>query len=302
MTARAPRNVAASVHRRLLNLVAERHADANETLLRYVRERFLYRLSQSAHANAFMLKGATLFAVWEDEPHRPTRDIDLLGLGEDSAEHLRKAFIEVCSISVPDDGVVFEPHSVTVADIREGQAFGGKRVLIDSRLGNARLRVQVDVGFGDALARAAQPVLLPVLLDFPAPCLLAYPVEAVIAEKLHAMAEHGMVTGRLKDIYDVFALAARLEFEGAELVAAIRTTFESRGRHAGEVPPPITPAFAADSGANARWVAFTRRNRLAPLGLSDAIDQARAFLLEPLAALAADAAFTKRWPPGGPWQ
>jgi hypothetical protein len=145
-------------------------------------------------------------------------------------------------------------------------------------------------------------VLLPVLLGFPAPCLLAYPVETVIAEKLHAMAEHGMVTGRLKDIYDVVALAQRLEFEGAELVAAIRTTFESRGRRAGEVPPPITPAFAADSGANARWVAFTRRSRLAPLGLSDAVDQARAFLLEPLAALAADAAFTKRWPSGGPWQ
>ena len=153
-----------------------------------------------------------------------------------------------------------------------------------------------------ALSRAAQSVLLPVLLDFPAPCLLAYPVEAVIAEKLQAMAEHGMVTGRLKDIYDVVALAERLEFDGAELVAAIRTTFESRGRHAGEVPPPITPAFAGDSGANARWVAFTRRNRLAPLGLSDAVDQARAFLLEPLAALAAGEAFTRRWPPGGPWQ
>lgn len=302
MTARPLANVAASVHRRLLNWVAEHNADPNQTFHRYVLERFLYRLSQSIHADAFMLKGAMLFAIWEDEPHRPTRDIDLLGLGEDSAQRLREIFAEVCDAGVPDDGVVFDPRSVTVGDVRGGQSFGGKRVLIDCRLGDGRQRVQVDVGFGDALARLGEPMSLPVLLDFPAPRLLAYPVEAVIAEKLHAMAEHGMVTSRMKDIYDIVALAERLDFDGVELTAAIRTTFESRGRQAREVPPPITPAFAADAGAVERWGAFMRRNRLGSLDLGTAVEQARAFLLEPLAATREGESFVKRWSKGGPWR
>lgn len=302
MTARPPTNVAASVHRRLLNWATEHHADPNETMLRYVLERFLYRLSQSAHTDAFMLKGATLFAVWEDEPHRPTRDIDLLGLGEDSAERLRQVFADVCNVRVANDGVVLDSRSVTIADIRGGQAFGGKRVLIDCKLGNARQRVQIDVGFGDALARPGEPTCLPVLLDFPAPRLLAYPVAAVIAEKLHAMVEHGMVTSRMKDIYDIGALAERLDFDGVELAAAIRATFESRGQQPGVVPPAVTEAFAGDAGAVARWGAFMRRNRLGSLDLVTAVERARAFLLEPLTALREGESFAKQWPSGGPWR
>ncbi|HJW75896.1 MAG TPA: nucleotidyl transferase AbiEii/AbiGii toxin family protein [Thermoleophilia bacterium] len=264
-------------------------------------ERFLYRLSRSRYADSFMLKGAMLFAVWEAEPHRPTRDIDLLGLGEDSSERLVSILADVCTAEVLEDGAIFDAARIGVREIRGGDA-RGRRARVRARLGNARLSVQVDVGFGDLVVPHGQPVELPTLLDFPAPRLRVYPVEAVIAEKLHAMAEHGMLSSRMKDIYDAVALAERLEFDGSRLCAAVRATFESRGRPAGEIPAPLTEEFAADAGALARWNAFMRRNRLSALDLATAVERARAFLLEPLAALLADEAFAKHWSPGGPWQ
>jgi predicted nucleotidyltransferase component of viral defense system len=295
-------NVAASVSDRLKLRARRSNEDFNQLTVRYAAERLLYRLSQSAHADEFALKGATLFAVWERVPHRPTQDIDLLGFGADSAERLHTVFADVCAQPVVDDGMVYISSRITVADIREGQTYGGKRVLIDGRLGNTRLKVQVDVGFGDVLVQPCEATSIPTLLDFPAPRLNAYPVEAVIAEKLHAMVEHGMLSSRMKDIYDVAALAERLEFDGSRLTAAIRATFESRRRRAGEIPPPLTEAFAHDAGAAARWNAFMRRTRLGALDLPAAVERCRQFLLEPLAALRDGDPFSRQWSPGGPWQ
>ena len=250
-----------------------------------------------------MLKGATLFVIWEAEPHRATRDVDLLGFGEDSAERLRAIFADVCRQEVEDDGVRFDPDSVRVSDIREGQTYQGKRVLVDGKLGVAALRVQVDVGFGDALAAWDAQVVMPTLLDFPAPRLRAYVAEAVVAEKLHAMAQHGMLNSRMKDIYDVQALAARLEFDGGSLAEAIRLTFERRGWPVGiELPAALTARFAADEVMLLRWAGFLRRNRLEAVDLADAVDALRAFLLEPWVALVRGDGFAKEWPPGGPWQ
>lgn len=220
----------ASAFNRLKALSRSPGQDFNLTLVRYGCERLLYRLSQSPHAGSFMLKGATLFTVWEAEPHRPTQDVDLLGFGEDSEERLRGVFEEVCGAAVTSDGMSYDAAGIIVTDIREGLAYQGKRVRVPARLGNARLVVQIDVGFGDALAAWDTEVTLPTLLDFPAPRLRAYPAEAVIAEKLHAMAQHGMPNSRMKDVYDVQALAARLAFEGGALTEAIALTFERRGR------------------------------------------------------------------------
>jgi len=146
-------NVAASVHHRLLARARASGADPSDIFLRYALERFLYRLAVSPHASSFMLKGATLFAVWEEDPHRATRDVDLLGFGEDSAERLRDVFADVCRVSAPDDGMVYDPASVAVSDIREGQTYQGKRVRLAARLGTARYTVQI---ISD-LARTWQP-------------------------------------------------------------------------------------------------------------------------------------------------
>lgn len=302
MTHRPPVNVAASVLERLKQRARRTGEDFNLLLDRYVAERLLYRLGQSSHAGSFTLKGATLFAMWEGEPHRATRDIDLLGSGDDSAARLRSIFAEVCGASVVDDGLVFDALSVSISDIRAGEDFGGERVVVSCRLGNARLRMRVDIGFGDVIADPGEPVTLPALLEFPAPRLRVYPVDSVVAEKLHAMAVHGTLNSRMKDIYDVCALAQRLEFDGARLADAVRATFDRRGRTPDELPPPLTPAFAADVAVGLRWQAFLRRNRLEAFDLAAAVDRLGAFLLEPLAALSAGEEFTKRWPAGGPWQ
>ena len=303
MSGREITNVAASVHHRLLARAHASGADPNDIFLRYALERFLYRLAISPHASSFMLKGATLFAVWEEDPHRATRDVDLLGFGEDSAERLSGVFADVCHAPVPDDGMAFDPVSIAVNDIRQGQAYQGKRVRLAAKLGTVRYTVQIDVGFGDALAAWDTEITMPTLLDFPAPRLRAYPVEAVVAEKLHAMAQHGMLNSRMKDIYDVQALAARLAFDGRSLTEAVRLTFERRGRPIGaELPAPLTAAFAADEVMLQRWAGFLRRNRLDAVELTVAVDRLRAFLLEPWQALGQGGGFAKEWPPGGPWR
>jgi predicted nucleotidyltransferase component of viral defense system len=296
-------NVAASAHHRLLARAHASGADPNDIFLRYALERFLFRLAISPHRSSFMLKGATLFAVWEEDPHRATRDIDLLGFGEDSAERLRDVFADVSRVAAPDDGMVYDPGSVAVSDIREGQVYLGKRIRLAARLGTARFTVQVDVGFGDALAAWNVEITMPTLLDFPAPHLRAYSAEAVIAEKLHAMAQHGMLNSRMKDIYDVQALATRLAFDGQSLAEAVRLTFERRGRPIGDaLPAPLTPAFAADAVMLQRWNGFLRRNRLEAVELATAVDDLRAFLLKPWEALASRARFEMEWPAGGPWR
>ena len=176
-------------------------------------------------------------------------------------------------------------------------------MLVGGKLGTAALRVQVDIGFGDALANRGSEVTLPTLLDFPAPRLRAYPAEAVVAEKLHAMAQHGMLNSRMKDIYDVHALAARLAFDGRDLTEAVRLTFEGRARPIGDEPPaPLTPAFAASEVMLQRWAGFLRRNRIEAVALATAIDGLRAFLLEPWEALARGNEFVREWPVGGPWR
>jgi hypothetical protein len=295
--------VAASVHRRLLDLIRSTGADPNDTFMRFVLERLLYRLAVSAHASSFMLKGATLFAVWEQDPHRATRDVDLLGFGDDSVERIRAVFAAVCGQPVPDGGMVFDPASITVSDIREGQPSQGKRVRAAARLGTARFSAQVDIGFGDAIADRGNEVTLPTLLDFPPPRLRAYPVEAVVAEKLHAMAQHGMLNSRMKDIYDVQALAARVAFDGGKLAEAVRVTFEGRGRPiAAEPPAPLTSGFATDVVMLQRWAGFLRRNRIEAVDLPTAVDRLRGFLLPPWEALACGGEFSGEWPAGGPWR
>jgi hypothetical protein len=173
----------ASVLARLLNRAKARGEDYNLLLNRFVLERLLYRLSMSNHANSFLLKGAMLFALWYDTPHRPTRDADLLGFGPADPDTLRETFRELCAIDA-DDGVRFDQGSVAIAAIREDNVYGGLRVALRASIGNARLTVQVDVGFGDAVTPAPEQIVYPTLLDdLDAPRLRAYPIYTVIAEK-----------------------------------------------------------------------------------------------------------------------
>jgi len=180
MAAEPKKDLAASIRQRLLNLARERREEFDLMLARYALERLLYRLSASRHGKQFLLKGALLFLVWGVDDHRPTRDADLLGSGDSGPEALAKLFREVCAVQC-EDGIVFDPASIAAARIAEETTYPGVRVTLRAVLSGARIRVQVDVGFGDAVTPEPEPVVYPVLLDAPAPKLRAYPVATVVA-------------------------------------------------------------------------------------------------------------------------
>ena len=197
------KDLAASVRARLLNIAKAQGADFNQVLVRFALERILYRLSQSAHADHFLLKGALLFTLWYDMPHRTTRDADLLGFGASDLESIAHTFRDIASVEV-DDGIVFDPASLSVEEIRKDAGYAGARVLITGEIAKARCKTQIDIGFGDAVTPGPVHAVYPVLIaDLPAPRLRTYPVYTVISEKLHAIALLGMTNSRLKDYLDL---------------------------------------------------------------------------------------------------
>ena len=298
-------DLGASVRARLLRIAREHGEDYQLVLTRYANERLLYRLAASKHGSRFVLKGAALFTLWTGRPHRATRDLDLLGFGEPGETQMREVWTEVLALGVPDDGVRFELDSLAVSVIREEQAYGGFRIEVVARLTTAQVRVQVDVGFGDAITPEASVVEFPPLLDFPAPRLRAYPRETVVAEKLDAMVQLGMANSRMKDFYDVAVLARDFEFDSALLVSAIRATFERRKTPLPTtVPVALTSAFAEDAMKKTQWAGFVRKSGVRDAGSLEAtIAAVAAFATLPLAAAAAGSNTSLRWRAraGGAW-
>ena len=266
------RNVGASIRARLKQHADARQQDFNLTLTRYGLERLLYRLSISPHANRYLLKGALLFALWFDQPHRPTRDADLLGFGPDDVESAVLAFREICQIEV-DDGLAFDPASVKGTTIRKEAGYGGVRVDVLATLDGARIALQVDIGFGDAVTPAPESVNYPVLLEgLPAPQLRAYPKYTVVAEKFHAVCLLGMANTRMKDYFDLWILLAEDALETAELRRAVEATFQRRKLAVpSAVPSGLSDAFALDAAKQKQWVAFLKKNRLETVELTEVV-------------------------------
>lgn len=272
-------NVAASVRARLLNVAKAQGVDFNQVLVRFALERILYRLTQSQHADRFLLKGALLFTLWYDMPHRATRDADLLGLGTSDLASVAETFRDIAAVTV-DDGIEFDPASVTVEEIRKETGYGGVRVIIAGELAKARCKTQIDVGFGDAVTPAPVDSVYPVLLDdLPAPKLRAYPTYTVIAEKLHAIALLGMTNSRLKDYFDLSVLLERETLDTDLLAQAINATFERRGMAVPEaLPVGISDEFAHDASRQVMWLAFLKKNELPPDPLPAIVDRLRSAL------------------------
>jgi predicted nucleotidyltransferase component of viral defense system len=297
--------VARSVHDQLLELAAASKEDFNAILGRYANERILYRLTRTKHGKRFILKGASLFVLWLGRVHRPTRDLDLLGSGKIDPAVPQSVFADVCEVAVEPDGLKFDPASITVAEIREGQEYGGLRVRLRGLMGTARLSVQVDVGIGDAITPTPEEATFPTLLDMPAPALKVYPRETAIAEKLDAMIELGLKNSRMKDYYDIVLLARHFAFDGATLGNAIDATLRRRGRIIpAKLPTGLTDAFGSDPSKSTQWRAFTRGHRAPelPAEFLVVVREARMFLEAPLAAIRAGSKFALKWPPGGPWK
>lgn len=283
----APKNtqdLAASVRARLLNIAKAEQTEFNAVLVRYALERFLYRLGQSVHADHFVLKGAMLFNLWYAMPHRPTRDVDLLGFGPSDLESIAQTFREIVSVA-STDGMVFDAASVVAEEIRKNAGYAGARVLVNAELARARCKVQIDIGFGDAVTPGPVDATYPVLLaDFAAPQLRTYPVYTVVAEKLHAMVLLGMTNSRVKDYLDVWILLEREVLDATVLATAIAATFKRRSTAVPTtLPIGLSDEFANDASRQALWAAFLKKNDLAAVPLRDVVTALRDALQPALA-------------------
>ena len=300
------RNHGASVHQRLLNLAHNQGVDYNRVLQRYAAERFLYRLSASAEVDRFTLKGAALFRVWAGQDLRPTRDIDFLAVGPEDRVAIRSTLAVICNVPCPEDGVAFDPSTMRIDEIRDEQQYGGLRVRIQGNLGQARLHLQVDIGFGDVITPERRVQDYPTLLDLPVPRLWTYPRETVIAEKLEAMVRRGMTNSRVKDLWDIACLARRFAFDGETLRTAIAETFRRRGTSfTGERPLALLPGYYEDTARAQHWQVLARQiapETDGPARLADAGDELQRFLVPICDSLIEETPFTQAWPAGGPWR
>lgn len=304
MSKEKPKNIPASVRARLTEFARKRGEEFQLVLTRYAIERFLYRLSISPHEDGFVLKGAMLFQLWAAEPHRATRDVDLLGTGDGSVKRLAEIVRSVCSVAVPEDGLDFDPATVTADRIKEDQEYEGVRVTCSVRLGQARVTLQIDVGFGDAITPPPTRMSYPTILDFPPPVLKAYTRETVVAEKFQAMVALGMTNSRMKDFFDLWVLSRDFAFDGGTLVNAITATFQRRRSTLPTEPPlALTGEFGTDPTKVKQWEAFIRKGKLkaGPTKLEDVIVCLESFLMPPSRVAAAGEVFSATWPSGGPW-
>jgi len=299
-------NFAASVRARLLHDTQRKRGNFQLVLRRYLVERFLYRLGQSKHREHFVLKGAMLFVLWDASIDRPTKDLDLAGFWTNDAGSLLTVIREILAIPCPEDGVTFVSDSVTAEPIRHKTEYHGFRLRVIGELAAARISLQIDVGFGDAIEPPAVFETYPVVLDAPAPRIRAYPREAAIAEKLHAMVSLGLENSRVKDFYDVYLLSSRFAFTGDRIAAAITATFTRRKTLKLEPwPVALTAGFYEDATRDEQWRRFLQRTKLAadaPGNFELVGERIRAFLDAPLRATMRGQIYPAAWPPGGPWQ
>jgi predicted nucleotidyltransferase component of viral defense system len=285
-----PEQLAASVRQRLKNLTGT--TDFQTMLVRYALERLLYRLSQSNYRQQFVLKGALLFDIWLERSHRATRDVDFLGFGDNTPARIEEIFRELCSIDVIADGLEFAVGSVVSSRIKADCEYEGVRINLLAYLAGTRTQipVQVDVGFGDAITPSPISVEFPALLSFPAPQVLSYPPETVVAEKFQAMVLLGMSNTRLKDFYDLWVLATYSSFDSMVLGAALTATFERRRTRLPQTRSEVvalTPLFTTDSQKQQAWKAFLRKHQLVAneLSLMEVVEIIQGFVL-PISATA----------------
>jgi hypothetical protein len=302
MSGRPTKDLPASVSRRLLNRAREQDLAFQDLCQRFAMERFLYRLSASSHGERFILKGALMLFVWSPDPSRQTMDIDLLGQLPNDTALLRMVFRDVCRLEVPADGMVFDAETLEMEQIAREAPYPGVRVNLRARLGNTRLLIRVDVGFGDRVVPAPEVVDYPTLLEFPAPRLRAYSRETAIAEKFHAMVHLGEVNSRLKDFFDIWSLSRSFNFEGARLARAIHATFEQRERAMPARTLALTAEFGEMPSKQVQWASFVRKRGVqGPSEFGEVVAQVASFLQPVASALSEGAAFEGRWAAPGPW-
>lgn len=260
--AKSVKNIAASVHQRLINKAKESSRPFNELLQYFAIERFIYRLSKSPYADKFILKGALMFSAWCGLASRPTMDIDLLGMIDNRLEVITTAIKDACLMDVDADGISFNAETVEAVRITEDAEYEGVRVRVHGSLGKARISLQIDIGFGDVIVPNAKTVSYPSILDFPVPELKGYTMESTIAEKFQAMVKLGILNSRMKDFYDIWVLSRTFDFKGEILAEAVEKTFEKRNTPVNLDAALFGLSFGKDGDKNVQWQGFISRRNL----------------------------------------
>lgn len=298
-----PSNIAASVHQRLKNAADASGERFNDLLQHYALERFLCRLAASPHRERFVLKGALVLRVWDVAAIRPTRDIDLLGRTKNDPQHIAATVRDICVAEVEADGLEFDADSIVVERIAEEAEYDGVRATFGGRMGNTRLPMQIDVGFGDRVTPEPVEIEYPSVLGMTRTKLMGYTPETTIAEKLHVMLKRGTLNSRMKDYFDIWALSQARAFEGAALSRAVRATCEQRATMVTASPPALEAEALEDRQNAVQWTAFRRRLGMnaAPESFEEVGGWVADFLRPVLEAVAAGRDLDRTWPPGGPW-
>jgi len=295
-------NIGHSIFQKLLNHARTSSVDFNLLLIRYGTERLLYRLSASPHKGNFILKGASLFLIWMGQTYRVTKDLDLLGFGEANTATIARFFKSLCQMSVKtNDGIQFLPETVRAAPIREDNLYDGIRVTLLAILHQARIPLQIDIGFGDAVHPDPKEYDFPTLLNFPSPRLLCYSRESAISEKFEAIMKLGMLNSRMKDFYDIWLLSRLFDFDGESLKEAIRLTFERRGTKLPVEIEAFTKPFI--EAKQTQWSAFCKRLRqeAVPASFAEITTSLDRFLSPVIDALVSGSSNPTVWTAPGPW-
>jgi hypothetical protein len=296
------KNVVASVLARLRNTSKSNGAPFQQVLQQYAIERFLYRISKSRHAKSVILKGALLLKTIGIPTARPTLDIDMLRTGNADKGTLIALIKDCATLEVEPDGLAFLADSVVAEEITKDSEYQGTRILMDARMDNVRLRIQVDFGVGDVIASGPRMIEYPVLLGGDTIELLAYPVETSIAEKLQAMVALGDANSRMKDFYDVWICASHLNFETGRLLKAVEATFANRET---DIPTDdfevLTTGFAERHLV--QWNVFVKKMGEGTLvnRFGDVIDDLRKLAIPMFRSIALGEKIGERWRAGDGW-
>lgn len=302
---RKPKNVAASIQARLLVRARNSGEDYQVLFAAFVTERFLYRLGISSVADRFVLKGAMLLRLWSENPYRATRDLDLLRCGDGTQQALRADLEAICSVPVEPDGIDFDATTIQLEAMTAAEEYVGTRAAVMAYCGRARQQLQVDMGLGDAVFPSPERRDYPALLkEFPAPTVLAYAPETVVAEKLQAIMVLGDRNSRIKDFFDLRYIAENFAFERARLTEAVRQTLARRGTPIPtDDPLGLTAAYWDNPSRPMQTRAFARRAGLDADTSSGAeiLAVIRPFLLPILGDLRRGVQTAGTWQPRGPW-
>ena len=298
---KSPRNLPASVRQRILNRAKSDRRPFNELLQYYAMERFLYRLSQSAHADRFILKGALMLRVWRSPELRPTMDIDMLGRTSNKEADIITQIRDILSMDVEADGLAFDADSIQAERITEDADYEGIKIRFRGALDSARINMQVDIGFGDVVYPKPEESELPTMLDSPAPRLLCYSRESSIAEKFEAMVKLGVLNSRMKDFYDIWLLSRQFDFDGAKLAEAIRLTFERRSTALPTKIEAFTESFI--DAKQIQWTTFWKRLQQdhVPVSFREVTTAVDGFLTPVVAAISSGKPSPTNWIASGQW-